>query len=65
MGKGKGDALRAGCVSCIGDILVTLDADGSVDSKEIPYFVTALMGGISRKVCALLKGEEVTISPSF
>jgi glycosyltransferase involved in cell wall biosynthesis len=44
-GKGKGDALRAGFDACTGDIIVTLDADGSADPKEIPYFVAALLVG--------------------
>ncbi len=44
-GKGKGDALRVGCAASIGDIIVTLDADGSADPKEIPLFVEALIRG--------------------
>jgi glycosyltransferase involved in cell wall biosynthesis len=44
-GKGKGDALRAGFAVCTGDIIVTLDADGSADPKEIPFFVAALLLG--------------------
>ena len=44
-GKGKGNALRAGFAACTGDIVVTLDADGSADPKEIPYFMAALMLG--------------------
>ena len=45
MGKGKGDALRAGFAACTGDIIVTLDADGSTDPREIPRFVEVLMAG--------------------
>lgn len=45
VGQGKGDALRAGFAACTGDIIVTLDADGSADPKEIPCFVAALMAG--------------------
>ncbi len=44
-GKGKGDALRAGFAACVGDIIVTLDADGSTDPREIPLFVEALLRG--------------------
>jgi glycosyltransferase involved in cell wall biosynthesis len=44
-GKGKGDALRIGFAACTGDIIVMLDADGSADPKEIPYFVAALVVG--------------------
>jgi glycosyltransferase involved in cell wall biosynthesis len=45
VGKGKGDALRAGFAACTGDIIVMLDADGSADPKEIPCFVAALIAG--------------------
>ena len=44
-GKGKGNALRVGCAASTGDIIVTLDADGSADPKEIPLFVEALIRG--------------------
>ncbi len=45
VGRGKGDALRAGFAASTGEIVVMLDADGSADPKEIPYFVAALMIG--------------------
>ncbi len=45
IGKGKGDALRAGFAACTGDIIVMLDADGSADPNEIPCFVQALIVG--------------------
>ena len=44
-GKGKGNALRDGIAACTGDIIVTLDADGSTDPREIPLFVEALLRG--------------------
>lgn len=44
-GRGKGDALRAGFQACRGEIIVTLDADGSTDAAEIPLFVAALRCG--------------------
>jgi glycosyltransferase involved in cell wall biosynthesis len=44
-GVGKGDALAHGFAACTGDIVVTLDADGSTDPTEIPRFVGALMAG--------------------
>jgi len=43
--KGKGNALRVGCAASTGDIIVTLDADGSADPREIPLFVEALLRG--------------------
>jgi glycosyltransferase involved in cell wall biosynthesis len=43
--RGKGDALVAGFAAATGDIIVTLDADGSADPAEIPRFVAALVAG--------------------
>lgn len=42
---GKGAALRCGFAAARGDIIVTLDADGSADPAEIPAFVGALLAG--------------------
>jgi glycosyltransferase involved in cell wall biosynthesis len=44
-GHGKGNALADGFAACTGDIVVTLDADGSTDAAEIPRFVAALLHG--------------------
>ncbi|HMJ37317.1 MAG TPA: glycosyltransferase family 2 protein [Baekduia sp.] len=44
-GRGKGNALAAGFCECTGDVVVTLDADGSTDACEIPRFVAALCHG--------------------
>ncbi len=43
--RGKGAALQVGFREAIGDIVVTLDADGSADPAEIPLFVSALVSG--------------------
>jgi glycosyltransferase involved in cell wall biosynthesis len=57
IGKGKGDALRAGFAACTGDIIVMLDADGSTDPAEIPRFVeTLLQGNDFAKGSRFLKG---------
>jgi hypothetical protein len=42
---GKGAALQAGFQAARGDIIVTLDADGSADPAEIPAFVGCLLAG--------------------
>jgi glycosyltransferase involved in cell wall biosynthesis len=42
---GKGNALACGFAAASGDIIVTLDADGSNDPGEIPDFVAALVAG--------------------
>jgi glycosyltransferase involved in cell wall biosynthesis len=44
-GAGKGAALRSGFDAATGDIVIALDADGSTDPAEIPYFVHALLAG--------------------
>jgi len=44
-GRGKGDALFAGFAVARGDIIVTLDADGSQKVSEIESFVEALVAG--------------------
>lgn len=42
---GKGAALRRGFAEATGDIIVMIDADGSMDPGEIRSFVSALVGG--------------------
>jgi glycosyltransferase involved in cell wall biosynthesis len=44
-GRGKGDALAMGFAAATGDVVVTIDADGSTDPAEIPRYVEALIGG--------------------
>jgi glycosyltransferase involved in cell wall biosynthesis len=44
-GKGKGNALGYGIHEASGEIVVTLDADGSTDPEEIPEFIESLLGG--------------------
>lgn len=44
-GRGKGDAMSMGFAACTGDIIVTLDADGSANPAEIISFAEALMAG--------------------
>lgn len=43
--NGKGQALIAGITASTGEVVVTLDADGSADPAEIPAFVGALLSG--------------------
>ena len=43
--RGKGAALRAGLDSAKGDILVLMDADGSMDGRDIEAFRDALVAG--------------------
>lgn len=42
---GKGNALICGFEAARGDIIVMIDADGSMDGREIPLYVDALVEG--------------------
>jgi glycosyltransferase involved in cell wall biosynthesis len=44
-GKGKGDALRYGIANASGDIVVMLDADGSMSPHELSVFIEPLLSG--------------------
>lgn len=44
-GRGKGEALRTGFALATGDIIVMLDADGSMNPGEIPAYLGALLTG--------------------
>jgi hypothetical protein len=43
--SGKGNALACGFAAATGDIVITLNADGSTDPGEIPRYVDALLAG--------------------
>lgn len=43
--RGKGEALRAGFAAATGDLIVMIDADGSMDPDEIDRFVMPLAHG--------------------
>jgi glycosyltransferase involved in cell wall biosynthesis len=43
--RGKGEALACGFSACTGDVIVTLDADGSARVEEIERFVSVLERG--------------------
>jgi len=52
-GGGKGAALRAGFAAARGDIIVMIDADGSMNPAEIDQYVTPLLNGYD-----LVKGSR-------
>src|SRR5262245_33168514 len=45
MQPGKGNALRAGFEAATGDVVVMIDADGSMDPADIPTFLDAIAAG--------------------
>jgi glycosyltransferase involved in cell wall biosynthesis len=45
-GRGKGDALKCGIAAARGEIIVTMDADGSMNPEDIHLFVAELMAGM-------------------
>ena len=53
-GNGKGDAMKLGWKQATGDILVTLDADGSANPEEIPGLIEPLIQNGSH----LVKGSR-------
>jgi glycosyltransferase involved in cell wall biosynthesis len=50
---GKGAALRAGFLAATGDVIVMIDADGSMSAEEIPHFLWYLDHGFD-----LVKGSR-------
>jgi glycosyltransferase involved in cell wall biosynthesis len=73
-GQGKGNALVCGFAAARGDVIVTLDADGSTKPEEIPRFIEALRhgadfakgsrfapGGGSADITALRKGGNLAL----
>jgi len=44
-GRGKDDAMKHGFRNATGEIIITLDADGSTDPEQIPEFVHPLLNG--------------------
>jgi len=59
-GLGKGDALRLGLESATGDILVTMDADGSHDPAEIGKLVAPIVADEADMVigCRMRGGSD-------
>jgi glycosyltransferase involved in cell wall biosynthesis len=64
--RGKGRALLAGCVAARGEIIVTIDADGSNDPAEISRFVGALISGADfAKGSRFLQGGGTSDMPFY
>jgi len=65
-GKGKGNALRTGFTYANGDIVVTMDADGSMNPDEIVRFVEVLKSGYDfAKVRGLYATEGQMMLPGI
>jgi len=52
--RGKGDALRAGFAAARGDVVVIMDADGSMDPGEVDVFMAMMAVGFD-----LVKGSRM------
>lgn len=52
--RGKGDALRAGFAAATGDVIVMMDADGSMDPDEVEAFLSMIGVGFD-----LVKGSRL------
>lgn len=52
--RGKGDALRAGFAAATGDVIVIMDADGSMDAGEVEVFTAMIAVGFD-----LVKGSRM------
>lgn len=52
--RGKGDALRAGFEAATGDVIVIMDADGSMDPGEVNVFMSMIALGFD-----LVKGSRL------
>jgi hypothetical protein len=52
--RGKGDALRAGFAAATGDVIVIMDADGSMDPGEVQLFMATMALGFD-----LVKGSRM------
>ena len=65
VGAGKGSALAEGLSAASGDIIVMLDADGSMDPAEIPMYVGALLAGadVVKGSRAVAGGGSADLSP--
>jgi len=68
-GRGKGDALQAGFTAATGDIIVSMDADGSTDGAEIIQFVGALVAGADFAKGSRFSGsggsDDITVSRRY
>jgi glycosyltransferase involved in cell wall biosynthesis len=64
--KGKGVALRAGFEAAKGDIIVMIDADGSMNPREIYKYVGALLSGADyAKGSRFLQGGGTSDMPHY
>jgi glycosyltransferase involved in cell wall biosynthesis len=65
-GRGKGAAMRTGFAAARGDVIVMLDADGSMDPREIDAFVRTLADGADfAKGSRFLPGGGTTDMPWY
>ncbi len=61
--KGKGDALKYGVAASKGDIVITLDGDGTYPPAEIPNFVEAILQGYDFAKGTRFVGSKLACMP--
>ena len=65
--RGKGSALKTGFKHATGDLIVMMDADGSMDPGEIPIFLEPVMNGhdVAKGSRILGGSEDFTLTRRF
>jgi len=61
--RGKGNALKLGFDNATGDVIVMIDADGSMDPGEIPEFVRPLLKGFDAVQGSRVLGSSDDLTP--
>lgn len=61
--RGKGNALKLGFDNATGDVIVMIDADGSMDPGEIPDFVRPLLHGFDVVQGSRVLGSSDDLTP--
>jgi glycosyltransferase involved in cell wall biosynthesis len=64
-GRGKGNALKYGVQQALGDIIVTIDADGETPPEEIGNFVKPLLEGFDFTKGSRLTGHRPAKMPPY
>jgi len=64
-GKGKGDAIKYGVKHAKGELIVTLDADGSTDPDNLKRFIQPLLDGFDFVKGSRFLGQKQPRMPTY